>query len=126
MSSYNKVIVNGVTKLDLTGDTVKPSAMLAGYSAHGSDGTSITGELFSNRPEQETLIESMTDSSGLDVLDSSGDQLTVGFEYINKIAYSSEISELQHCIHELELTVEVWRDFVNHTITDSFGDWFVI
>lgn len=126
MSSYNKVIVNGVTKLDLTGDTVKPSAMLAGYSAHGSDGTSITGELFSNRPEQETIIEPMTDSSGLDILDSSGNQLTVGFEYVNKIKYDSEINELQYYIREMELTVEAWRDFVNHTITDSSGNWFVI
>lgn len=126
MSSYNKVIVNGVTKLDLTGDTVKPSAMLSGYSAHGSDGSVIQGELFNDRPETETFIEPMTDSSGNPILDNSGSTLTVGMEYVNRIKYEQDIRELQQEIHEMEQIVAAWRDFVNHTITDSSGNWFVI
>lgn len=39
----NKVIINGVTKLDLTGDTVAANKLLSGYTAHDKSGASITG-----------------------------------------------------------------------------------
>lgn len=41
----NKVVVNGETKLDLTGDTVTPEVLKAGYTAHGSNGELIVGTL---------------------------------------------------------------------------------
>lgn len=125
MSNYNKIIVNGIIKLDLSNDTVKSDAMLYGYSAHKSNGDVITGSLFENRPTEETIIEDMTDSNGENILDSSNDNLTVGMEYINKIDHKQQINELNYRIKELELTVEAWRDFVNHTITDSSGNWFL-
>lgn len=40
----NKVIVNGVTKLDLTADTVTKDKILRGYTAHDKSGAVITGE----------------------------------------------------------------------------------
>lgn len=40
----NKVIVNGVTKLDLTADTVTKDKILRGYTAHDKSGATITGE----------------------------------------------------------------------------------
>ena len=39
----NKVIVNGVTKIDLTQDSVAADKLLSGYTAHGRDGAPVTG-----------------------------------------------------------------------------------
>lgn len=39
----NKVIVNGVTKIDLTADTVDASHLLSGYTAHDKSGAPVTG-----------------------------------------------------------------------------------
>lgn len=40
-----KVIVNGVTKIDLTDDTVVASKLAYGYTATGADGVEITGTM---------------------------------------------------------------------------------
>ncbi len=40
---YNKIIVNGVTKIDLTADTVTADKLLYGYTAHNAAGAIITG-----------------------------------------------------------------------------------
>lgn len=39
----NKVVVNNVTKLDLTNDTVTPGTLAAGKVAHNAAGERITG-----------------------------------------------------------------------------------
>jgi hypothetical protein len=39
----NKVIINGVTKIDLTSDTVTADKILKGYTAHDRSGASIEG-----------------------------------------------------------------------------------
>ncbi len=39
----NKVIVNGVTKIDLTGDTIASNKLLYGYTAHDHTGAPIEG-----------------------------------------------------------------------------------
>ena len=39
----NKVIVDGVTKVDLTQDTVAPGTLMKGVTAHAASGASITG-----------------------------------------------------------------------------------
>lgn len=41
--AYNKVVYDGRTLVDLTADTVDPSVLLAGYTAHGKDGNAIVG-----------------------------------------------------------------------------------
>ena len=41
----NKLVVDGVTKLDLTGDTVTAEHLEQGYTAHDSSGLQITGTL---------------------------------------------------------------------------------
>lgn len=43
MANINKVIVNGVTRLDLTGDSVTADKLIFGYTAHDCSGTLITG-----------------------------------------------------------------------------------
>ena len=39
----NKVVINGVTKLDLTGDTIAANKLLTGYTAHDKSGAPING-----------------------------------------------------------------------------------
>lgn len=39
----NKVIIDGVTKIDLTGDTISPSDLKTGIIAHDKTGATITG-----------------------------------------------------------------------------------
>lgn len=39
----NKVVVNGTTKIDLTGDTVAADKLLTGYTAHDRSGATING-----------------------------------------------------------------------------------
>ena len=41
----NKVVYNGNTLIDLTGDTVTPEVMLAGYTAHDASGEEIEGSI---------------------------------------------------------------------------------
>lgn len=45
-NSYtNKIIINGVTRIDLTSDTVSPSNLMEGIIAHDASGASIVGEV---------------------------------------------------------------------------------
>lgn len=39
----NKIVYGGVTKLDISNDTVTPSVLMEGYTAHDNTGASITG-----------------------------------------------------------------------------------
>lgn len=41
--AISKIILNGVTQMDLTGDTVQADKLLQSYTAHGADGNPITG-----------------------------------------------------------------------------------
>lgn len=41
--AISKIILNGVTQMDLTGDTVVADKLLSSYTAHGADGEPITG-----------------------------------------------------------------------------------
>lgn len=40
---YNKLILNGITKFDITQDTVSSKVMLQGYTAHDHSGSLVTG-----------------------------------------------------------------------------------
>ena len=41
--AISKIIIDGVTKMDVTSDTVEASNLLSGYTALKNDGTDITG-----------------------------------------------------------------------------------
>ena len=41
--AISKIILNGVTQMDLTGDTVVADKLLQSYTAHGADGEPIIG-----------------------------------------------------------------------------------
>ena len=44
-NTYNKVIINGTTYIDLSSDTVAAGKMLSGTTAHDKNGASITGNI---------------------------------------------------------------------------------
>lgn len=50
----NKVVINGETKIDLTGDTVAADKVLAGYTAHDKTGAVITGTCAFNADTSDT------------------------------------------------------------------------
>lgn len=45
---YNKVVINGLSVVDLTGDNVTPDKMLDGVIAHNAKGEAIHGTILSN------------------------------------------------------------------------------
>lgn len=68
---YNKIIVNGQTKIDLTADTVTEDKILLGYTAHDKSGAPITGVC--------TFDSDTTDANALE-----GEILSGKSAYINK------------------------------------------
>lgn len=46
--AYNKVVLGGETKLDLTSDTVEAAYLLSGVTAHDKSGAQIVGTLVAN------------------------------------------------------------------------------
>lgn len=52
--AINKVVYNGNTLIDLTGDTVTPAQLLNGVTAHDKTGSPITGT-FSFSTETKTV-----------------------------------------------------------------------
>lgn len=77
MATVNKVaLANGTTLIDLTSDTVNAESVLAGVTAHDKSGAKITGTLFANFQDSMELTDSITDSSGKSVIDSSGGRIT--------------------------------------------------
>lgn len=63
--AISKIILNGVTQMDLTGDTVAADKLLSPYTAHGADGEPITGTSTAIVP---TGTKSITENgTGIDV-----------------------------------------------------------
>lgn len=53
-TNVNKVVINGMTKIDLTGDTVNAEKLLSGYTAHDKSGAAITGTCTFNADTSDT------------------------------------------------------------------------
>lgn len=51
----SKVIINGVTRVDLTDDTVAANKLLSGYIATGADGNEVTGSIVTNAATDVTI-----------------------------------------------------------------------
>lgn len=68
---YNKIIINGQTKIDLTSDTITANKLLSGYTAHDKSGATITGTC--------TFDSNTTDATALE-----GEILSGKSAYINK------------------------------------------
>lgn len=125
MSSYNKIVVNGVTKIDLTNDTVESDALLAGYSAHASDGSIVEGILFKNWPEVYTFTEELLDSSGNIIVDDSNDILNLYMPYFSGAAHRDVIDTMNTEIQRLNSIIDELQWTLDHTVTDSFDEYLV-
>ena len=121
MGTYNKIVVNGVTKIDLTNDTVTPDSMLYGYSAHKSDGTIISGTLFENYPDNESLVDSLKDSSTININDSNGTPISVNADYVNARVANQELLVANQIIDDYRATIQYLISMQSHYIIDSFG-----
>lgn len=62
MTNPNKIIVNGNTLIDVTGDTVTAATLLSGYTAHDASGTAILGTASGGTPTLQTKSETYTPS----------------------------------------------------------------
>lgn len=62
--AVNKVIIDGETKLDLTGDSVTPNVLVKGYSAHNSAGEKIEGTVAVAPASDTTPLEDGDASPG--------------------------------------------------------------
>lgn len=72
----NKVVVGGVTKLDLTGDTVDASKILNGYTAHDRSGAPITGTSPFNADTSDTSLTANEALSGETFYGPTGQKVT--------------------------------------------------
>jgi hypothetical protein len=68
----NKLIKDGVTKFDLTGDTVTAATLKSGYTAHNAAGQQITGTMLS----QSTTVTAATLKSGYTAYRQNGTRVT--------------------------------------------------
>lgn len=71
--AVNKVIYDGDTLIDLTGDTVAPTSLLEGETAHDASGRSITGALIPG-----DMFKSTYDTNGNGQVDKADDSDRVG------------------------------------------------
>lgn len=69
--AINKVVYGQDTLIDLTADTVTADALLAGTTAHKADGTTVTGTLFDGFPAEQPLYDTLCDSDGNSIKDST-------------------------------------------------------
>lgn len=90
----NKVIINGVEKVNLTQDTVSPSSMLEGYTAHDKSGEKVSGSIPSRTKEsiyvdeetRKTVVPSGYYPENVELDTSSG---AASFE--TKVTYNPEV-----------------------------------
>lgn len=54
--AVSKIILNNVTKMDVTGKTVDTTNLLSGYTATKNDGTQITGQASSSALSMDTVV----------------------------------------------------------------------
>lgn len=79
--SVNKVVYGNRTLIDLTEDTVTEETLLKGCKVHRADGTIIVGAMLSGCPAEFFLEEEISDSSGQDVQDETGNVIKGRIKY---------------------------------------------
>lgn len=67
--TYAKVVIDGTTYIDLTGDTVEPETLLYSETAHDKSGSSIQGSFLSGWPGSFALSDILVDGDGKGITD---------------------------------------------------------
>lgn len=81
---YNKIVYNDKVLIDLTGDTVAEGVMLNGIIAHDKTGKVITGTFPQGYPSTLVVEETIQDSSGELILDTSSSKIAGQYIYERK------------------------------------------
>lgn len=80
--AINKVVYGSTVLVDLTDDTVTPSTLLEGYTAHGADGAVITGTFVPEGGSAVVVTEEPDEHGGvikhITAMDLSNDTVTAG------------------------------------------------
>lgn len=130
MPTYNKVIYNGKTLIDLSGDTVDENTVLEGYTGHKADGTPFVGKFKGGSATEEIdriLTSGLTDGYKYFYDDGTiiSTSVTSGMKLIKTFN-----KKLTQCIAvltdekgaELGRTVKDYaKELTIITTTDSFG-----
>lgn len=98
----NKVIVNGKTRIDLSGDTVDSSSLLLGVTAHDKSGKKITGTISDKTIDDVTIqnnhiiIPPGVYSKGIDIAlkDWTWDPLVFGSSLVTDSTGAESITEI--------------------------------
>lgn len=85
MTNPNKIIVNGNTLIDVTGDTVTAATLLSGYTAHDASGTAILGTASGGTPTLQTKSETYTPSETAQTDAITADEAYDGLDTVNII-----------------------------------------
>jgi hypothetical protein len=92
----NKLVKDGVTKFDLTGDTVTAATLKSGYTAHNAAGQQITGTMLS----QPTTVTAETLADGITAYNSNGELITgsavilTSWEQLQKKVRANDMSDI--------------------------------
>lgn len=101
--AVNKIVINNEVKLDLTADTVSPSTLALGITAHDKSGNIITGTMASS-PDAPTVSE-LTIGGDLSYWDNKGAWDWFITKYGNQITVDSnnKITKLGYAFRDSQL-----------------------
>ena len=101
--AVNKIVINNEVKLDLTADTVSPSTLALGITAHDKSGNIITGTMASS-PDAPTVSE-LTIGGDLSYWDNKGAWDWFITKYGNQITVDSnnKITKLSYAFRDSQL-----------------------
>ena len=100
--AFSKIILNGVTQIDLTQDTVAANNLRSGFVAHNNAGTQITGV--------GSMVDSVNGQTGVVVLDADDVGAMPELTVVNKT--SSDTSQTL-----VANTFYIWPEMSALTIT---------
>lgn len=116
----NKVVYNGATLIDLTGDTVTPSVLMEGYTAHDASGAPIVGSATGGG----VLIEDTTDSHGGTIRTITTTNLvTLGQKSITQNGTYTASDDDYDGYSQVTVNVPSGTDYVVTLSKDNQGNW---